>query len=250
MRQTDDRAQEISATVRQACAEAGLDFDLLRPGVIPLFEIISAYPLRVAALPDGKRLTARSAVEFLGRETGKELLVPGDGDRPLSGFIYVFEYEGFYNGCIFTEWNDPISRRRFSAAHELAHYLIHFRPLLEQRRREGTSEPLILTEGVSLDVKDETREVPVSQMSASEGGEASQPLDLRSTPQEQERDANRFAAELLMPAHACEELVRQYAERFRAKSAVMARLLARDFFVSAEAMTWRLKELGLYTQPE
>ena len=247
MRQTDDKTQKISATVRQAFAEAGLDFDALRPGVIPLFEIISAYPLRVAALPDGKRLTARSAVEFLGRETGKELLLPSDGDRPLSGFIYVFEYEGFYNGCIFTEWNDPVMRRRFSAAHELAHYLMHFRPLLEQRRREGASEPLILTEGVSLDVKDETRDVPAAQMSASEGVDVPQPLALRSTPQEQEREANLFAAELLMPAHACEKLARQYAQRFNMKSEVKARLLARDFFVSAEAMTWRLKELGLYT---
>lgn len=247
MRQTDDRTQKITTIVRQACAEAGLDFDALRPGVIPLFEIIGAYPLRVAALPDGKRLTAQSAVEFLGREIGKELPLPNDGDRPLSGFIYVFEYEGFYNGCIFTEWNDPVARRRFSAAHELAHYLMHFRPLLEQRQREGASEPLILTEGVSLSVKDETREAPVAQMLASEGMDMPQPLALQSTPQEQEREANLFAAELLMPAHMCEAQARHYAERFRMKPAVRARLLARDFFVSAEAMTWRLKDLNLYT---
>ena len=247
MRRTDDNTQKISAAVRQAFAEAGLDFDALRPGVMPLFEIVSAYPLRVATLPEGKRLTARSAVEFLGRETGKELPLPSDGDRPLSGFIYVFEYEGFYNGCIFTEWNDPVTRRRFSAAHELAHYLMHFRPLLEQRRREGASEPLILTEGVSLDVKDEMREVPAAQISASEGVDEPQPLVLRSTPQELEREANLFAAELLMPAHVCEELARQYAQRFNMKAEVKARLLARDFFVSAEAMTRQLKELGLYT---
>jgi hypothetical protein len=247
MKQIGDKIRKISATVRQAFAEAGLDFDALRPGVIPLFEIISAYPLRVATLPEGRRLTARSAIEFLGRETGKELPLPRDGERPLSGFIYVFEYEGFYNGCIFTEWNDPITRRRFSAAHELAHYLIHFQPLLEQRRLEGTSEPLILTEGISLDVKDETREVPAAQMSASEGMDEPQPLILGSTPQEQEREANLFAAELLMPAHVCEELARQYAQRFNMKAEVRVRLLARDLFVSAEAMTRRLKELGLYT---
>ena len=246
MKQTDDRTLQIKATLRQACAEAGLNFDSLQPGVVPLFEIISAYPLRVAALPEGKRLTARSAVEFLGRETGKELAlpVPNDSDRPLSGFIYVFEYEGFYSGCIFTEWRDPITRRRFSAAHELAHYLLHFLPLLEQRRREGTSEPLTLTEGV--DVKDEMREVPEAQISASEGVDILQPLALHKAWQEQELEANLFAAELLMPAHACEELVRQYAQRFNMKSEVRARLLARDFFVSAEAMTWRLKELDLY----
>ena len=248
MKLTGDRTRQIKATVQQACAEAGLDFDALQPGVVPLFEIISAYPLRVTALPEGKRLTARSAIEFLGRETGKELVlpVPDDSDRQLSGFIYVFEYEGFYNGCIFTEWRDPITRRRFSAAHELAHYLLHFLPRLEQRRREGASEPLTLTEGVSLDVKDEMREVPEAQISVSEGVDILQPLILNKGWQEQELEANLFAAELLMPAHACEELVREYAQRFNMKSEVRARLLARDFFVSAEAMTWRLKELGLY----
>jgi IrrE N-terminal-like domain len=245
MGQVELRIREITAAVRGACAEAGLNFDALKPGVVPLYDIISAFPLRVAALPDGKRLTARSALEFLGRETGKELPAPENGDRPLSGFIYVFEYGGFFNGCILTESNDPVERRRFSAAHELAHYLLHFRPVLERRRREGASEPLILTEAVSLDLKDKQEAEPAAHVSATEGVLAPRPLALPSVPA-MEREANRFAAELLMPAHACETLSRQYAERFGSMRAVVARLLARDFFVSTEAMTWRLKEMGLY----
>lgn len=237
--------REIDAAVRGACVEAGLDFDALSPGVVPLYEIISAFPLRVAALPDGKRLTARSAVEFLSRETGKELHAPEDGDRPLSGFIYVFEYGGFFNGCILTESNDPVERRRFSAAHELAHYLLHFRPLLERRQREGTLEPLILTEAVSIDPNKESREALAGIVSTAEGMSEPQ-LFASANAQEMEYEANLFAAELLMPAQACRELTERYSQRYVTKPAVRARLLARDFFVSVEAMTRRLKDLSLY----
>ncbi len=246
MEQADPKTREIDAAVRGAFAEAGLDFGALRPGVVPLFPIISAFPLRVAALPDGKRLTARSAVEFLSRETGKELPAPEDGDRPLSGFIYVFEYGGFVNGCIFTESADPVERRRFSAAHELAHYLLHFRPKLERRRHEGASEPLILTESVPVNPQKEAGEDFTGTVSTVEGVLDAQPFAAAGTP-EMEREANRFAAELLMPSRACEALARHYAERYVTKSAVMARLLARDFFVSVGAMTRRLKDLRLDT---
>jgi Zn-dependent peptidase ImmA (M78 family) len=42
----------------------------------------------------------------------------------LAGLLFVTP-EG---GCILVRANDPIARRRFSAAHELGHYLMHFRP--------------------------------------------------------------------------------------------------------------------------
>lgn len=245
MQRGDARKGEIDDAVHGACVEAGLDFGDLKPGVIPLYDIISAFPLRVAVLPDGKRLTARSAVEFLGRETGKELPAPEDGDRPLSGFIYVFEYGGFFNGCILTESNDPVERRRFSAAHELGHYLLHFLPELERRRREGASEPLILTEAVSVGVKQESGEGLAGRVVAAEGMLEPQPFTLTGA-LEMEEEANIFAAELLMPAHACRTQARHYAGRYVTKPAVRARLLARDFFVSVQAMTRRLKDLGLY----
>jgi hypothetical protein len=216
MEQSDIRTQEINDAVRGACAEAGLNFDALKPGVVPLYDIISAFPLRVAALPDGKRLTARSAVEFLGRETGKELHAPENGDRPLSGFIYVFEYGGFFNGCILTESKDPVERRRFSAAHELGHYLLHFRPELERRRREGASEPLILTEAVSFGVKQESGEEFAGRIAAAEGVLEPQSFALTSVI-ETEEEANLFAAELLMPAHACQTQARHYGERYATK---------------------------------
>ena len=247
MRSNDDRTK-ISAAVRQACAEAGLEFDALKPGIVPLFDIIGAFPLRVAALHDRRPLTARSALEYLGRETGKELPAPSNGDRSLSGFIYVYEYEGFCNGVILTDANDPVTRRRFSAAHELAHYCLHFLPQLEQRRQEGAIEALILTEGVSFESKNET-DKPEAEMFAIEGVDSPQRLAF-STTSEMEREANRFAAELLMPVHACEARAQEYIRRFGTEREVVARKLSTDFFVSAEAMKWRLKELGLYTVTE
>lgn len=53
----------------------------------------------------------------------------------------------------------------------------------------------------------------------------------------QEREANQFAAELLMPEHMV--LTRSAAAGRHAPT------LARAFNVSTEAMTWRLKALGL-----
>ena len=55
-----------------------------------------------------------------------------------------------------------------------------------------------------------------------------------------EREANRFAAELLMP----EDLVRAKAARLGPDRGVMAEL----FQVSAPAMGWRLFNLGLTTE--
>lgn len=245
MRRNDDR-MKITGAARRACAEAGLELDALKPGVVPLFDIIGAFPLRVTELPDRRPLTARNALEFLGRETGKELPAPSNGDRPLSGFIYVYEYEGFCNGVILTEANDPVTRRRFSAAHELAHYLLHFLPQLEQRRKDGATEALVLTEGVSFGSKNETDDGPAAEMSAIEGVDVLQHLAFNTT-SEMEREANRFAAELLMPAHACVARAQEYVRRFGTEREIVARKLSTEFFVSAEAMKWRLKELGLYT---
>lgn len=249
MRLSKDKIREIISVIRRACLDAGVDYDTITPGVVPLFEIMGAFPLRVAELPDRKPLTAQSAIKFLGRETGQDLPAPSNGDRPLSGFIYVFEYEGFLNGCILTDANDPVTRRRFSAAHELAHYLLHFLPYLEEWRREATSEALILTEGVTFDSGGEAEGEPAAEMSAIQGVDSFQRLTLKTTP-EMEREANRFAAELLMPAHACEAKAQQYVKRFGTDRKVIARKLATDFFVSSEAMKWRLKELDLYTSEE
>lgn len=246
MRPPEEKTRNIISVVRRACCDAGLEYDALTPGVVPLFEIMSAFPLRVAELPDRGLLTAQRALKFLSQETGQDLPMPVNGDRPLSGFIYVFEYEGFLNGCILTDANDPVTRRRFSAAHELGHYLLHFLPYVTQRRNEGATDALILTEGVAFENQGEVESELVAEISAVQGVSSFQSLTLKTT-SEMEREANCFAAELLMPAGACNAKAQQYVKQFGTERKVIARKLATDFFVSPEAMKWRLKELDLYT---
>jgi len=50
-----------------------------------------------------------------------------------------------------------------------------------------------------------------------------------------EREANRFAASLLMPGHVVRDLLHQYDSE----------TVAERIMVSAEALQWRLKELGI-----
>jgi Zn-dependent peptidase ImmA (M78 family) len=54
-----------------------------------------------------------------------------------------------------------------------------------------------------------------------------------------ERQANRFAAELLMPEAVCRAM-----RAYTVSSRFLEHQLARDLLVSREAMRWRLRELG------
>lgn len=94
--------------------------------------------------------------------------------------------------------SDPPRRQRFTLAHELAHYLLH-RDLI----REGVVDDALYRSNLGDDM---------------------------------ERQADRFAAQLLLPA----EEVRRAFSRDKA----LARL-AQTFDVSDAALRIRLKELGL-----
>ncbi len=101
--------------------------------------------------------------------------------------------------------HEPWERRRFSVAHEVGHFLLH-----------ASDQP----DGVFC-----------------------RAADLRADPESperlREREANRFAAELLMP----ETMVRAEVERRGADPIVLAPLFA----VSDLAMGFRLVNLGLLT---
>jgi Zn-dependent peptidase ImmA (M78 family) len=62
-----------------------------------------------------------------------------------------------------------------------------------------------------------------------------------------EREANRFAAAVLMPEETCRKLVDIYQSRYGDRRPVLARRMATDFLVSRLAMRWRLGNLGLGT---
>lgn len=102
------------------------------------------------------------------------------------------------------------NRKRFTIAHELGHYLLHEQEKLHVDRqfrinwRDGTSKK----------------------------GES-----------EEEKEANLFAAELLMPVHFIQQDLSE-AEAFDLESDATINELAEAYKVSSQAMTFRLAYLG------
>ncbi|WP_339381600.1 ImmA/IrrE family metallo-endopeptidase [Brasilonema bromeliae] len=145
----------------------------------------------------------------------------------------------------------PVSRRRFSAAHELGHYLLHFLPLLQTHQENSLKEPLILTEGLYVKKRSEDddeskkdNDKSMAQFTFTNGIQAV--IDSLGIDEKQmEAEADQFAAELLMPASACFALSKRYRGRFATKRDVLAKRLATEFLVSQEAMKRRLKDLQL-----
>jgi Zn-dependent peptidase ImmA (M78 family) len=62
---------------------------------------------------------------------------------------------------------------------------------------------------------------------------------------EMERQANRFAAELLMPEAVCRTASAQYAAGFTTTPRFLEHHLAGDLLVSREAVRLRLRSLSL-----
>jgi Zn-dependent peptidase ImmA (M78 family) len=138
--------------------------------------------------------------------------IPGElgEDEDLAGFLYI---AGPF-GRVFVNADDPVPRRRFTAGHEFGHFILH-RESLGGKVSFGDSPATV------VEVEDETAAA-------------------------MERQANRFAAELLMPAQVC----RARAEAFRKTYRVCPRTpfayhLAAELVVSPEAMRYRLRDLGV-----
>jgi hypothetical protein len=236
------RNEGIAVAVRSVYQQAGLGQDIFNPGIVPLYDLIGAYPVRVTEMRD---LTYQRTAEFLAAETSQTIPVYMGEDRPLAGFLYIHEYTGVFYGCILVERDDPVTRRRFSVAHELGHYVLHFMPLLEVQPQDTAPEAMILAEGLTyIDEHEDVTDIPSGQLTFTRGMRP-KTCTLISDVQQMEREANQFAAELLMPAPVCRALVERYGRRFGNRQSVLARRLAGEFLVSREAMRWRLKNLGL-----
>lgn len=154
----------------------------------------------------------------------------------MAGLLYAVGEDA----SIFVERSDPVSRRRFSVAHELGHYLLHFRPLL-QRLSVQTGVPV---EAMDAFPKADDEGEPDAQPD----GQMVLPLhfaEVRALPPlaQMELEANRFAAELLMPAPLLAELAADYGRYFGEDDLVWR--LSNELLVSRAAMRWRLRNLGL-----
>ena len=151
-------------------------------------------------------LTCGRVTEYLLAE-GDAVEPFGEPTEPLAGFLY---FAG-NSGQAFVNADDILPRRRFTAAHELGHAVLH-------RQRMGRFRA----------------DTPETMLEADESTD------------ELEREANRFAAELLMP----ESVLRARADELRllhkcCPFGVLAYRLAAELLVSRQAIGFRLKNLGV-----
>ena len=190
----------IADAVRRAAAAAELPWPPTGSGPVPLYEMIAAFNLDHAELPALTRASAAAHLRSIGVERADLLTDP----TPLAGFLFANDA----GGCVLVRRDDPIPRRRFSAAHELGHYLLHF-------RATDAAEGFVKDDEMITDADDE---VQLATM---------------------ERQANAFAAELLMPAEVCLRLAgnRQASRRY------LEHRLAGELLVSREAARWRLRSI-------
>ncbi len=191
---------------RELARRVGLAPDPTARGPVPLNRYYEACNAMHVALPD---LTTGSAAAYLvqfGYVSGPDN-VEGlwAGTDALAGLLF----RAGDVAVAFVNASDILARRRFTAAHELGHAVLH-REVMGSVLEDATIEE---TDG------------PLAAMEA---------------------EANRFAAELLMP----EVILRARADELRAAHGCCPRVvlgyrLASELLVSREAIGYRLKNLGV-----
>jgi Zn-dependent peptidase ImmA (M78 family) len=107
---------------------------------------------------------------------------------------------------------NSLRRQRFTIAHELGHWLLH----------EG--KPLIVDQSVMVNKRDDVSSQATNQ---------------------EEIEANQFAAALLMPAPLILENIQRQLDTGVASREELISALSKQFDVSADAMGWRLINLGI-----
>jgi len=150
-------------------------------------------------------------VEQLARDAGAVISYQPFEAEDISGLLYRTTGTAPVIGV---NSNNPKVRQRFTIAHELGHLTLHH------------GHDLILERLVRLNFRDAT------SSTASD---------------EEEIEANRFAAELLMPHEFLRHGLSLLLQGRPLSDLEVVRRLARGFEVSQSAMEYRLTDLGLLT---
>jgi Zn-dependent peptidase ImmA (M78 family) len=230
--------QHIRETAHQALITAHLDPANSIEPVAPLREIIKFHDLQVDELPD---LTRRSAETFLREVCGMQIHSGPEQDAELAGFLYANTSGGWI--LVDCGRQSPLPRRRFSIAHELGHYLLHFLSLLSESgaRVESEEAAAEFREGLVLTADENERSEGVATPSS-----FLEPVSLSASDLEtMEIEADIFAAEILMVESTVCRLASEYSKLCGWSRDVLARRLAAECLVSQTAMRRRLAELGL-----
>lgn len=226
----------ITTHISELYREAEVEVPTLRRRITPLGELAGSLNLASKELPS---LSQLAALHYLIQQG---LLIENPeaaGRDELAGFLYA----STSYGCIFLEANDHLTRRRFSAAHELGHYLLHFRPVL--KLAGGELEYVELTEALYRGRNDDPQEMVSGRVERIDQQflQAQLPSEAR-----MEYEANQFATELLMPEDVVRGLFARVMLRFGDDDLVS--YLATEMLVSQEAMRWRLRNFHLLPLPE
>lgn len=185
------------------------------------------------------RLTSQAATSYLLKYGGL-ISIPKEIDvdrEPLAGYLYATPNFG----SIFVEQADLIVRRRFTIAHELGHFLLH-RPLLMQLPDDDQQffvESFKAGEDVS-EIVAESEDLLLGQVTINKTDQAHLILP---TFEDMEKEANLFAAELLIPEAVIQPLIETYIPHFQYDDLVWR--LASDMLVSRAAIRLRLRNLNL-----
>lgn len=220
----------IPELIARLYQEADMPVPIPTRPIVPLRRLIIGQSLNHTEMA---QLCSRAAMDFLLKRGGIREAWPDANRDSLAGFLYA----NSGGGCLFVRREDPISRRRFSAAHELGHYLLHFPRVLADARRRGLDE-VELVEVLPPASNPEADELSKGELKlAANSTTVLPPLN------EMEHEADRFAAELLMPADVVRALVAPYIPH--CSDIDLARRLSTEMLVSRTAMQVRLRQLGL-----
>lgn len=202
--------------------------------IVLLNELLGVYNLTCTEIVG---LTSLAASNFLLQHGAIFEPIRNTTQEPLAGYIYVSKTSGH----IFVERNDLLVRRRFSVAHELGHYLLHFQPLIASPLVRDESEPFEISEALSFIVGNEdTEETPTGHVLSSLQAKLASLLPPEA---QMEDEANQFAAELLMPTEVVHDLVKRYSPVCRGDDLLWR--LSTEMLVSKAATYRRLKDLQL-----
>jgi len=173
-------------------------------GPVPLAQYLAETNLDHVELP---ALTIGAVTDYL-RQQGIPAESLGNAADVLAGFVFAAGRVGW----AFVSTADPVPRRRFTAAHELAHFLLH---------REAMGRFRADTDATLREADEEVADV-------------------------MEREANRFAAELLMPAEVCRARAAEVRRKYGCcPRGVLIYRLASELLVSREALRYRLQALDV-----